>query len=200
MWCTIVGPIYPISHSGNKYILTIQDNLSKFSVAIPLKDQERKTVANAFVINYICMYGLPKMITTDQGSNFMSGLFKQICKLLKIDKINSTAYHPESIGSLERSHRTLGEYLRTFTEKDPMNWDIWIPYYLFAYNSTPHTAHNFMPFEMLYGYQPNIPNSIKNHLDPLYNHDDYCAELKYRLQTAWQIAKQKIVEKKLNQN
>lgn len=192
----IVGPINPPSHNGNSYILTMQDDLSKFSVAVPLNDQESSTISKAFVIYFVCCYGLPSIIVTDQGRNFISNLFKQVCKLLKIEKLNCTAYHPQSNGALERSHRTLGDYLRSYTEKDPQNWDEFVPFAMFAYNSTPHSSTNYMPFELLYGTIPNIPNSIKSGPDPLYNFDDYSCELKYRLQTAWKIAKDKLIDKK----
>lgn len=106
----IVGPLVE-SESGNKYILTFQDELSKFIVAIPLPQQDAETVAKAFVLNIVLKFGAPAKILTDQGSNFLSNLFKNVCKLLRIRKMQTTAFHPESNGSLERSHRVLAEYL-----------------------------------------------------------------------------------------
>lgn len=160
----IVGPMKE-TRSGCKYILTCQDDLSKFSVAIPLENQEVDTIARAFVKYFMCSYGTPDIILTDQGSNFKSDLFKRICKLLKIDKIQTSAYHPQSNGALEWSHRTLGEYLRNFTNGDPVEWDVWLPYAMSSYNSTPHTSTNYMPFELLYGYKPNIPSSLQTNRD-----------------------------------
>ena len=60
---------------------------------------------------------------TDQGTNFLSEVFKNVCKLLKINKIQITAYHPQSNGALERSHRTLAEYLRHYVSADQTDWD-----------------------------------------------------------------------------
>lgn len=192
----IVEPINPISHSGNKYILTMQDDLSKFTIAIPLLNQEAKTIAEAFTENFILKFGCPEEVQTDQGTNFMSQLFKNVCKLLKISKLNSTAYHPQSQGALERFHRTMGEYLRNYCIQDPSNWDSWIPFAVFAYNTTPHSQTTFMPFELIFGFKPTLPNSIQTHPDPPYNFDDYCTELKYRLQTSWSIAKEQLLQHK----
>ena len=123
----IVGPL-PRSHQGNAFILTLQDDLSKFAWAVPMCNHEANTVAQHFVTQFICLHGLPKTLVTDCGTEFLSKVFKEVCRLLKIKQTSTTPYHPQSNGSLERSHRTLGEYLRNFAEKDPKNWDTYVPF------------------------------------------------------------------------
>ena len=68
--------------------------------------------ARTFVLNIVLKLGAPAQILTDQGPNFLSNLFRSICKLLWIKKIQTTAFHPASKGGLERSHRVLAKYLR----------------------------------------------------------------------------------------
>jgi len=82
----IVGPL-TITNSGNKYLLTFQDNLTKFSKAMPIPNQEANTISKEFVTKIILEHGIPEKILTDQGTNFMSEIFKNTCKLLKINKI-----------------------------------------------------------------------------------------------------------------
>lgn len=192
----IVGPIAPITSSNNKFILTVQDDLSKYSLAIPLPNQEIDTIARAFVENFICLFGTPGIILTDQGANFTSELLKRVCKLLKISKIQTSAYHPQSNGALERSHRTLGEYLRNYTDGDKSDWDLWLPFAMFSYNSTPHSSTNYMPFELLYGFKPNVPSSLQTNRDVVYNFDDYVSELKNKLQTSFALAKNNLIVQK----
>jgi len=86
----IVGPM-TITNQNNKYILTFQDNLTKFSKAIPIPNQEANTIAKELVTKIILEYGIPEKILTDQGTNFVSEIFKNVCKLLKIEKIQTTA-------------------------------------------------------------------------------------------------------------
>jgi transposase InsO family protein len=81
--------------------------LSKYLIAILVGNQTADKVTEAFVKNVILVYGIPNKIVTDHGANFMSNMFKRICKLFKIEKINTTAYHPESNGALEGTHKTL---------------------------------------------------------------------------------------------
>jgi len=130
---------------GNKYVLTFQDNLSKYVVAVHIVQQDAKTVATAFVEKIVLTYGTPQILQTDQGANFISQVFKNTCKILSIKKFQSTAFHPESQGSIERSHRVLAEYFRHYVKEDQTNWDQWIPFVTYAYNTTEHSATGFRP-------------------------------------------------------
>jgi transposase InsO family protein len=111
-------------------------------LAIPIEHQDAVTIAKAFV-EVSLKFGIPQMILTDQGSNFMSGVFT-VCKLLKIKKIKCTAYHPETNGALERKHGVLVEYLRCFI-LDHSNWYKWLPYATFVFKTTPPYSHGIYP-------------------------------------------------------
>lgn len=140
------------------------------------------TSRKSFATNFVCVFGCPDAILTDQGSNFMSQVFKELCKDLKIKKLNTSSYHPQTNGALERSHQILANFLRIYTEKDQLNWDTYLPYASFMYNTTPHSSSNFTPYELVFGSQPNLPSRIKRKPQPLYNYDDYSKELKNKLQ------------------
>lgn len=101
---------------GNKYILTFQDDLSKYGIVVPIHHQDKETVVREFVLHVILKHGTPCVLQTDQGSNFLSEVFKSTCKLLRIKKIQSTAFHPESQGSLERSCM-LAEYFTHYIKE-----------------------------------------------------------------------------------
>jgi len=92
-----------------------------------------------------------------------------------------TVYHHESNGALERSYRTLTEYLRHYVDEDQTNWDEWIPFAVFTYNTTSYTATGYIPFELMYGHQANLPTALTKPPKPTYNYDDYAQELKERL-------------------
>lgn len=113
----IVGPL-PVTEQENGYILTIQDQLSKFCVTAPLRNMLAITVADTFIRRFVCILGAPKALLTDQGRNFISTFMQRISKRFKIKKIQTTAFRPQSNGSLERSHHVLGEYLKQFVSKD----------------------------------------------------------------------------------
>jgi hypothetical protein len=189
----IVGPLTE-STSRNKYILTIQDSLSKFLIAVPIPQQDADTVARAFVLNVVLKFGAPAQVLTDQGSNFLSDLFKSMCRLLKLKKIQTTAFRPESNPSLE--HRVLAEYLRHYVREDQSNWDEWIPYATYVYNTTVHTATTFTPFELVYGFKSEVPSALREAPAAQYNYDNYLTELTGRLQSSHEVARQKLLDSK----
>jgi hypothetical protein len=82
----IVGPT-DVTKKGNKYILTFQDDLTKFVFAISIPTQDAETVAREFVQNVLLIFGIPEAILTDQGANFLSEIFACVSKLLQIRKI-----------------------------------------------------------------------------------------------------------------
>lgn len=192
----IVGPL-ETSHKGNAYILTIQDDLTKFAAAVPLPNHTAGTIAQAFVENFICQHSIPESIVTDQGRDFMGKIFTACCKLLQIEKINTTAYHPQSNGALERSHRTLAEYLRHYVNEKKQNWDEYIAYAMFVYNSTIHTATGFQPHELLYGYPVEVPHTLNRAPQPCYNYEDFSFELRRKLQESHSIARDRLITKKM---
>ena len=173
---------------GNRYILTFQDDLTKFVVAEPIPMQGAETAARAFVRNIVLKFGIPEVVLTDQGSNFLSQLFQNTCKLLRIKRIHTTAFHPESNGGIERGHRVLIEYLRHYVTEDQRDWDDWIPYAAHVYNVTTHGATGYAPFELLFGYGARVPSSLQEQPTPRYNYD-YISELKGRIQATHAIAR-----------
>ena len=99
-----VGPL-PKTKSGNEY-LTIMCASTRFPEAIPLRNIKTKNIVKALV-KFFTFVGLPKSVQSDQGSNFMSGIFQQVMHELGITQYKSSPYHPESQGALERFHQTL---------------------------------------------------------------------------------------------
>jgi transposase InsO family protein len=187
----------PTTQRGHKYILTFQDDLTKFSEAFPLETQSANEVAKVFVENIVLRHGVPEKLLTDQGANFMSNIFKETCRLLQISKLATCAYHPQTNGQCERQHKTLQEYLRHYVNADQSNWDDWLVYSTHTYNTTPHTATGYEPFYLLYGRHAALPTAlVTKDPTPLYSFDDYSKELKFRLQTAHAMARRTIMDRK----
>jgi transposase InsO family protein len=104
----------PRTHKGNKYILTIQDLLTKYSLGIPIEGIT--AVAEAFVKQFICLFGLPRAILTVQGTNFTSALMKKVAKRFRIKQYITTEYYPQSNEFIERSHHLLMKYLKLYID------------------------------------------------------------------------------------
>lgn len=191
----IVGPLTQ-TQNNNRYILTLQDDLTKFSRAFAIPNHESQTIARHFIEKFICIFGIPQIIVTDQGKDFTSDLLKQISKLLKIKQINCTAYHPQSNGALERSHATLADYLKHYINDNQTDWDDWLDFSMFSYNTTTHTSTKFSPFELVFGNKANLPTSITKTPEFKYTYDDYFDELTLKLQKSQEIARNNLLHSK----
>ena len=106
---------------------------------------------------------------TDQGANFVSEVLKNTCKLLKIKKIQSTAFHLESQGSTETSHRVLAQYLPHYVKENQTNWDEWAPFAVCMYNTSEHSATGYTLFELVFGHPSSLPSALTSKPSPQYN-------------------------------
>lgn len=192
----IVGPLNT-DNDDNRYILTIQCELTKFVECYPITNKDAQTVSQAYVNNFILRYGIPKAVVTDQGTEFMSKIFKETCKLLGIEQLHSTAYHHETLGAIENTHKHLGTYLRIQLAHHSDTWSSWVPFWCFSFNNTVHTETKYSPYELVFGKNVNLPSTFTKGVEPIYNFDDYVHELKYRLQTACTDAKNNLINSKI---
>ena len=135
----ITGP-HPRSWRGHIFILTVMDHFSKWAEAIPLRNHLAPTVARALVDTVISRFGTPQRILTDQGAEFESQLFKELCNLLNINKVRTTPYRPATNGMLERFHRTLNSMIAKVVDMKQRNWCDVIPGVMAAYRATQHDA------------------------------------------------------------
>ena len=154
----LVGPL-PVSPSGCKYILTIEDAFSRFVQAIPIKTKEAKHVADALIERHICTFGCPLEILSDQGGEFVNRTWEELCKRLEIKKKVTPPYNQRS-NPIERFHRTLNQILRTFMDRDDPGWERYLPMSCLAYNSKCHSATGQTPFLVWMGREARLPLDI----------------------------------------
>lgn len=181
----VVGPL-PVTNDGNKYILTVQDALTKYVEAFPMKDQTADTVARTFIKGIILRYGTPAQLLTDLGTNFTSNLMQSLCKFLQIHHLKTTAYRPQTNGALERFHRTLKDLLSHYIHPHQRDWDEWLPFALAAYSSATHSSTGESPFFLLFGRDMDYPyDEIFRPIRVKYDTDNnYVSEFLQRMKIA----------------
>ena len=102
-----VDPTGPhVSSQGYRYILTACDSFTRFVVAVPLRNKTAVSAAQALVREVFLKLGTPFQILTDLGGEFLNELWKEMCKLLGITRLRTTAYCPSTNGKVERWHRS----------------------------------------------------------------------------------------------
>lgn len=180
-----VGPLMK-SHNGNQYILTLICDLSKYLITVPMPDKTAKSVARSMFESFILIYGPMKNIRSDMGTEYKNELFSELCNLMRINHRTSTAYRHQSVGTVERNHRVLNEYLRSYVSDNLESWEEYLKYFTFCYNITDNSALNgkFSPYELIFSKKPNLPADLLTKVEPIYNIENFAKEAKYRLQMA----------------
>ena len=194
-----IGPL-PKSTNGNEYAITLICDLTKYLVTVPIPDKTAKTVAKSIFDKFVLVYGPMKKLISDMGTEYKNQLLQDLCKYMKVQNVTSTAHHHQTLGTVEKSHRTLNEYLRSFISIDRDDWDTNLPYFTYCFNTTPSAVHNYCPYELVYGKNPPLFLNLKtsnSKPEPIYNIDDYSKEVKYRLELSLIRARKLIQEKKL---
>ena len=155
----LVGPL-PQTDRGNVYILVICDYFTKYVEAFALPDQQADTVATAFLEGWIARLGAPRELHTDQGANFESVLFTQVCKLLGIHKTRTTPRNPKSDGLVERQNKTLEKLVGMMVSENQFDWDDQLPYVLMAYRSSVQESTQETPNLMCFGREISLPIDV----------------------------------------
>lgn len=152
----IVGPLH--SCLGYQYILTMIDRTSRWPEAIPLSSITAGSCAQAFVDNWVSRFGVPSSITTDRGSQFTSSVWTGICTILGIEHIQTTSFHPQSNGMIERFHRSLKAALRARSASS--TWVQQLPLVMLGLRTVPKQDTGLSASEAVYGSPLCLPGEF----------------------------------------
>lgn len=188
-----VGPL-PTTPNGNRHILTIQDNLTKYCIAVPIPDIKAETIADALARNVINQFGSPRIILSDQGRSFVGKVFNHLAKIFKIKHLTTSSYHPQTNGSLERSHIVLAEFIKHYVDKYE-DWDKLVSFAMFSYNTSVHESTKFTPFELVYGRTARTPSSFPSPEETI-TYGDYLCDLTSRLDEMRRLASKSLIKSK----
>ena len=110
----------PPTVNGNRNVVVFMDYLTKWPEAFATADQTAETIARLLVEQIEC------------SPNFLSTLMQKVCRLLKVKKLNTSGYHPQTDGLVEIFNSTLIKMMAKCASDKPMEWDRKLPYLLFA--------------------------------------------------------------------
>lgn len=154
----IVGPL-PL-FQGFRYLLTTIDRYTRWVEAISLTDQTADSVAKALIATWFARFGIPTKITTDQGRQFESELFRSLGRYLGFRSSTTTAYHPQANGLIERQHRTIKAALRCHLLQRPTVWVEALPLVLLGLRSATKEDVGCSSAELLYGEPLRLPGEL----------------------------------------
>ncbi|XP_070174493.1 uncharacterized protein [Littorina saxatilis] len=155
----LVGPLSPPSEEGHRYILSVIDIATRYPEAIPLKNIDTVSVAEA-LLGVFARMGFPSEILSDRGSQFTSDMMKEILRLLAIKAVHTSPYHAQSNGVVERFHGTIKPMIKKVIGNQPRLWHRYLPALLFACREMPNASTGFSPFELLFGRRARGPMDL----------------------------------------
>jgi transposase InsO family protein len=144
----IVGPL-PTSAEGFSYLFTMVDRSTRWLEAVPIKSISAQKCVDKFISTWVSRYRVPAIITSDQGRQFTSALQKGLHKMLGVQIINTTAYHPQSNGMVERCHGQLNAALRARLAST--EWPDHLPWVLLCLKSAPKEDSAISSAELMFG-------------------------------------------------
>ncbi|KAI2643088.1 Retrovirus-related Pol polyprotein from transposon 17.6 [Labeo rohita] len=153
-----VGPLSP-SKAGSTYLLTVMCQATRYPAAYPLRKITTRAVVKA-LSQFISVFGIPKVVQTDRGTNFTSRMFAQVLQQLRVNHHKSTSYHPESQGSLERFHQTLKQLLKAYCNKLNKDWEEGLPWLMLAAREDVQESLGFSPNDLVFGHKVRGPLAL----------------------------------------
>ena len=157
------GPISPLSEAGHRYILILVDCTTRYPEAVPLKNIDTETVAEASV-DIFSHLGTPGEILSYLRTQFVSDCKKEVSRLLSIKQLTTTPYHPMCNEMTKKFNVTLKTTLKRLCSEQPRLWHPYINPLLFAYCEVAQESTGYSPFELLYGRAVRGPMFILKEL------------------------------------
>ena len=155
-----LGPLEP-TDEGNRHILLLVDSWSKWCEAFAMKTTDAPEVAKVLYREIFCRFGAPETLLSDRGSNFISKLITELCRLFQVTRLRTSSYHAQTNAQCERFNSYLGASLRALCGQHTNKWDQYLHAVLSAYRLTPATqSTQFTPYFLLFKRECRLPIEI----------------------------------------
>ncbi|UYV84191.1 hypothetical protein LAZ67_X001482, partial [Cordylochernes scorpioides] len=185
---------FPISHTGNRWIIVATDYLTRFAITKAAATAEATELATFLIEDVILKHGAPREIITDRGRNFMSQTIREINNLNGTIHRFTTAYHPQTNGLTERLNKTLTDMISMYVDVDQKNWDNILPYVTFAYNTARQETTGYSPFFLVHGREVETPLDSILPYQPAGTAEDYVGHLVTNAEDARMLARLNILQ------
>ena len=184
--------------SGTAKVLVVTDHFTRFTQAFLIENEQAATIAGTLWAGFLSYFGAPARLISDQGRNFEGKIIAELCKLLGVEKVRTTPYHPQGNGQVERANQTLIRMLRKLDQDKKREWYNHLPTLTHAYNCTRSAITGYSPYYLMFGrrprtsvdlYFPTVRRDISEK-----NYKRYVSRLKLDLQDAFKAAETTIAK------
>ena len=187
----LTGP-HVRSRRGYVYILTVVCSFSKWCECIPLRNKEATTVARALVEQVFCRFGTPLALLSDRGGEVDGHIMREVCKLLQVEKLRTSAYHPACNAACERMHRTLNSLLGKVVSEAQTDWDEYLPFVAAALRASKSESTGYSANFLMLGREVNAPAEIVYGLaspEQLPTYDEFVESVREKMSEAYDLVR-----------
>jgi transposase InsO family protein len=144
----------PVSEKGNAYILTVVDVCTGYVVLRATKTKDMGTIAQK-LWKMMSEYGTPKIIQSDNRSEFTNQMIGALAELYGIEQQLITAYNPRANRLVEQANKEISRTLKKFVEGSYGAWDLWLPLVQVSMNKVVGTRTKSTAFSLMHARRFN---------------------------------------------
>ena len=149
---------------GHRFLLTAVCRTTRFVHAMPLREATSEAAASAFLNQWVQFFGVPSKMSSDNGASFTSNLWKGIMDKLHVEVKYSALYRPQSVGLIERQHRSIKDSLKACIEemvdKHQDTWMDHLPFILLGKRVALQKDLGASASELTFGTNVRIPGQL----------------------------------------
>jgi hypothetical protein len=181
----------PLKCSGNnkKYILCMTDAFTKYVELVAIDNKEAPTVGQAIFEKWICRYGIPLDVITDQGTEFCNQLAEDLYGRLEVSHLRTSPYHPACNSQAEVANKTIAKYLSSMVSDNTLDWELYIAPLMFSYNTSFHRSVKNTPHFLTFGLEARLPSFLTTDLRRKFYGETASDEMVQRLLYARDLAR-----------
>lgn len=186
------------AEDGSTYMITIIDHLSGWPECYATKDKSAATVARLLLEDFIPRHTCPRVILSDNGTEFVNAVVGLLLSKLKIAHIKTAVAHPATNAKVERFHAFANNAIAKYAYQNQRTWPKYIPALVMAYRTAVHDSTLFSPFYLVYGRDPVLP--MDTLLNPKYKYmgEEYVPSMLERLHIAYKEVQENSYEAREN--
>ena len=154
-----VGPFPSSGKHQFRYILHIQDILTRYILMVPTLDATSETASRILVDRWVCLFGLPRNLSSDRGTHFTSELFQAVCREAGIQQQLGSPYHPRSQAQVERQNQLI-DNLKCMCRNNVDEWPELVPHLQFSHNTSRNATTGQSPHELVFGLPARRPEHV----------------------------------------
>lgn len=183
-----------VSKEGHTHILVILDISTRFVLLYALKDKTAATITR-HLWHAFCSFGLPKILQSDNGKEFVNKVLKALLSLNGTDHRLIASYHPRANGAVERSNKDVEAILKKLLDGALDTWCDHLPWVQLCMNTRICSRHGSTPFSLMFGRHPSgLSDYRSNDLASAFNAPEWERHLKVLQQVVYPAIREKVTK------